>query len=137
MPHVHRVIETGVYVADLPRSVAFYDDLFGFPHLFHDDRLCALDAGGESVLLLLRRGGSTVPMEFPGGILPPHDGSGQTHFAFGIARDDIDGWRQELDRRGIAVESHVHWPRGGESLYFRDPDQHLVELVTPGCWSTY
>jgi len=31
----------------------------------------------------------------------------------------------------------VDWPRGGRSLYFRDPDQHLLELITPGCWSIY
>ena len=26
---------------------------------------------------------------------------------------------------------------GGESLYFRDPDGHLLELVTPGLWPNY
>jgi catechol 2,3-dioxygenase-like lactoylglutathione lyase family enzyme len=31
----------------------------------------------------------------------------------------------------------MNWARGGKSLYFRDPDGHLVELVTPGVWATY
>jgi catechol 2,3-dioxygenase-like lactoylglutathione lyase family enzyme len=31
----------------------------------------------------------------------------------------------------------MEWPRGGTSLYFRDPDGHLVELATPGLWSIY
>ena len=31
----------------------------------------------------------------------------------------------------------MKWPRGGESLYFRDPDGHLVELATPGLWANY
>jgi catechol 2,3-dioxygenase-like lactoylglutathione lyase family enzyme len=29
------------------------------------------------------------------------------------------------------------WPRGGESVYFRDPDDNLLELATPGLWSIY
>jgi len=26
---------------------------------------------------------------------------------------------------------------GGEALYFRDPDGHLLEVVTPGVWNIY
>ena len=42
-------------------------------------------------------------------------------------------WRAE----GIEVESRMCWPAGGESVFFRDPDGHLVELVTPGVWAVY
>jgi hypothetical protein len=31
----------------------------------------------------------------------------------------------------------MHWARGGRSLFFRDPDNHLLELMTPGNWTTY
>jgi catechol 2,3-dioxygenase-like lactoylglutathione lyase family enzyme len=34
-------------------------------------------------------------------------------------------------------EGACHEMRGGTSLYFRDPDGHLVELATPGLWSIY
>jgi len=27
--------------------------------------------------------------------------------------------------------------RGGHSIYFRDPDGHLLELATPGLWAIY
>ena len=31
----------------------------------------------------------------------------------------------------------MNWERGGQSIYFRDPDGHLVELATPGIWAIY
>jgi catechol 2,3-dioxygenase-like lactoylglutathione lyase family enzyme len=37
---------------------------------------------------------------------------------------------------GVAIESEVKWP-AAESVYFKDPDGHLVELITPGFWRTY
>jgi len=42
-----------------------------------------------------------------------------------------------LREHGIAIESTITWPRGGTSIYFRDPDGHLLELVTPGIWDIY
>jgi catechol 2,3-dioxygenase-like lactoylglutathione lyase family enzyme len=27
------------------------------------------------------------------------------------------------------------WPRGAKSIYFRDPDGNLAELITPGFWA--
>jgi len=42
-----------------------------------------------------------------------------------------------LIAQGIRIESKVTWPAGGQSLYFRDPDNHLVELATPGIWEVY
>nr|WP_197998803.1 hypothetical protein [Gimesia aquarii] len=37
----------------------------------------------------------------------------------------------------IGIESRVNWPRGGESIYFRNPDNHVVELATPGIWPIF
>jgi len=42
-----------------------------------------------------------------------------------------------LHARGVAIEGRVDWPRGGRSVYFRDPDGHLLEFATPGQWSIY
>ena len=131
------LLETGLYVEDVARSRAFYARLFGFPVLVEDERLCALGVPGPAVLLLFRRGGTTEPVQLPGGAIPVHDGHGTLHYAFAIAAADLDGWIRRLGREGVATESRVTWPRGGISLYFRDPDGHLVELATPGVWATY
>ena len=130
MPAVTGVLETALYVEDVPRAARFYRDVFGFNELVCDDRLCALSVADRQVLLLCKRGTST-------GHLPPHDGSGQLHLAFSMAAAEFTAWEQQLAAKGIAIESRVRWPEGGQSLYFRDPDQHLVELATPGTWAIY
>ena len=132
-----RLVETAVYVSDLDRSRAFYCDLLGPRVLLDTPRLLALDVGGQSVLLLFRRGATTEPLETPGGVVPPHGASGVQHFAFAIAPEELAEWRSYLTRAGVAIESEVRWPRGGTSLYLRDPDNHSVELITPGLWATY
>ncbi len=136
-PAVSGVLETGLYVEDVARSRAFYHRLFGFPVLVEDERLCAMDVAGRGVLLLFQRGGTTETIHLPGGAIPPHDGRGQLHYAFAIPAETLEPWEERLRALEVQIESRVSWPRGGVSLYFRDPDGHLVELATPGVWATY
>jgi len=136
-PRVTGVLETCLHVEDVERSARFYEQLFGFPRMASDARFCAFNVAERSVLLLFRRGGTLEPIAVPGGLIPPHDASGHTHFALAIPADDLNAWIERLKSAGIAIESHVRWEHGGESLYFRDPDHHLVELATPGIWPNY
>ncbi|HEV3417219.1 MAG TPA: VOC family protein [Pirellulales bacterium] len=137
MMRVTGILETALYVSDLARSVRFYQELFSFEQIAGDERFRALDVAGRQVLLLFRAGESTGGSKTSGGFIPPHDGHGHLHLAFSINADEWDDWLARLAEQNIAIESRVDWPRGGCSVYFRDSDDHLVELVTPGCWATY
>jgi catechol 2,3-dioxygenase-like lactoylglutathione lyase family enzyme len=88
------------------------------------------------VLLLFLRGSTLETVHIPGGWIPPHDGHGPLHLAFAIAMDALPAWEAHLAAKNVPVEARTRWPRGGESLYFRDPAGHLVELATPGLWPT-
>ena len=137
MPRVEKVLETSLYVEDLARSAGFYRSVLGFSPMLEDGRLTALDTGTRQVVLLFRRGGSETPSPVPGGVIPPHGGHGRLHLAFGIAAESLGWWTDQLARNGVPIESVVRPERGGTSLYFRDPDGHLIELATPGIWPTY
>ena len=137
MSGVERILETAIYVDDLPRATTFYRSVFGFEALVESERLVAFDVSGTSVLLLFKRAESVKGLATAGGWIPPHDASGPAHFAFAIARDAVESWKSRLLRAGVAIESIVQWERGGTSLYFRDPDNHSVELVTQGTWKTW
>jgi catechol 2,3-dioxygenase-like lactoylglutathione lyase family enzyme len=100
-------------------------------------RFQSFEAGKSQVLLLFQRGSTLKPAPFPGGTIPPHDGHGPHHIGFAITAADYDAWKQHLTAEGVTIESETTWPPGGRSLYFRDPDRHLVELITPGIWENY
>ncbi len=72
---------------------------------------------------------------FKRGTTPDTDGVGAIHIAFGIARSDLTTWEHWLAERGISIELRKTWKYGGEALYFRDPDGHLLKVVTPDVWS--
>ncbi len=135
-PPLSGVLETALYVADMPRARAFYEGVLGLSPAFADDRLTAY-AIGATVLLLFLKGGTTEAVHLPGGTIPPHDGDGPVHYALAIAAADLPGWEARLAAQGVAEEARMRWPRGGTSLYFRDPDGHLGELATPGIWPNF
>ena len=137
-PPLTGLLESALYVESLDRAHDFYRSLFGFELLVRDERLCALGVAGRQVLLLFRKGSSS-PGEnvVPGGVIPPHDGDGSLHVAFAIPADSLASWEARLAEQGIEVQGRVNAPRGGTSIYFRDPDGHLVELATPGLWTIY
>jgi len=130
-PKSDGILESSLYVSDVPRSVGFYQEIFGFRVISEfGERGCAMHVGVHQVLLLFKKGASRT-------IQSPHDGDGALHVAFAIPADELTSWESWLQAKGIAVEERRQWELGGWSLYFRDPDRHLLELATPGVWSVY
>jgi catechol 2,3-dioxygenase-like lactoylglutathione lyase family enzyme len=145
MTCLSRLLETALYVDDVERSCDFYQRVLGLGPVLQttaekdlkDRAFAPLDMPGGQVLLLFKKGTAAKTATLPGGTIPPHDGSGRLHLAFAISAADLADWRERLAAHGVAIEGEMTWPRGGLSLYFRDPDGHLVELATPGLWPTY
>ncbi len=137
IPRLSHALEFSLYVDDLDRAQGFYARVLGLECFLRDDRMAGLGVPGGSVLLLFRRGGSTSPASTPTGDIPPHDAAGHQHLCFGMPWGELAAWEASLRAADVAIESRIVWPRGGTSLYFRDPDGHSVEIATPGLWPNW
>jgi len=137
MPQLDGVLETALYTDNTDRARAFYEDVLGLKPIFADARLRAYGVASRSVLLIFKRGAAKETVTIPGGTIPGHDGSGPLHIAFAIAKDELAKWERHLASHGVTIEGATDWSRGGRSIYFRDPDGHLLELATPGLWTVY
>jgi catechol 2,3-dioxygenase-like lactoylglutathione lyase family enzyme len=124
------VLETCLYVDDLAAAEPFYRDVLGLElyskvadrHLFFR---C-----GDAMLLIFDPRTTSIA----GGEIPPHGAGGPGHVAFAMGGDELDAWNDRLAQHGVDVETVVEWPRGGRSIYFRDPDGNSLELTTPAIW---
>ena len=140
-PTVTGILEAALYVREVAPAATFYQDLFGFEVELQAELIAVLRVPGGQALILFPHRIAEAPTITPpiaiDGVIPPHGGSGRMHVAFAIKPEMLDDWRKRLAECGINIEGTVRWKRGGTSLFFRDPDQHLIELITPGLWSFY
>ena len=103
----------------------------------HEDWISTQRHSERQVLILFRRGSDPGGTTLPFGFIPAHGSSGESHIGFSVPAESLPAWRARLAERGIPEESSFTWPTGGTSVYFRDPDGHLLELLTPGVWPIY
>jgi catechol 2,3-dioxygenase-like lactoylglutathione lyase family enzyme len=128
-PKIQGIVELGVYADDLELAEQFYGKLLGLEQIGKEAGRHVFFAVGSGVLLVFNAA-STLK----GDILPAHGARGPGHFALGIAAEAWEFWRERLQAHGIKIEKEITWPRGGKSMYFRDPAGNSVELITPGVW---
>lgn len=129
IPKLEGILETCIYVSDLERTKWFYRDVLGIRvHSELEGRHVFFKVENSMLMAFIaaesRRGRT----------LPPHGAEGQIHLALKIRREDVDRWREYLQNLNIPIESEYAWGDKGISLYFRDPDGNLVELVNPAIW---
>lgn len=125
-----KILETSLYASDLPAAEYFYLQVLGLQpfsrvagrHLFYKV--------GEGMLLIFNPEKSMQP----GGEVPAHGAQGPGHIAFSVRETELDEWRKRLASQRVEIEAEIAWPRGGYSLYFRDPAGNSIELATPQTW---
>ncbi len=127
---IKAVVETAIYVDDLQATEAFYRTILGLKVIGKEPGRHVFFQVGEASVLLAFLAETTLR----GDQLPPHGATGPGHVALGIEAEAFAAWQHHLQSHGVAIEKEVEWPRGGKSIYLRDPAGNSVELVTPGVW---
>jgi catechol 2,3-dioxygenase-like lactoylglutathione lyase family enzyme len=135
MTNLSRVLEACLYATDLGAAERFYVDVLGLErYSTMPGRHVFFRCGAGMFLVFNPARTSGEPSLVDGAIVPAHGATGPGHVAFAIPDADIPAWRVRLEAAGIRIESEVTWPRGGRSLYIRDPAGNCVELASPKLW---
>lgn len=130
-PSLDRILETCLYTDDLAAARDFYGSVLGLPLALEQPGRHVFFRCGNAMLLVF----DPATTRTATGESPPHGATGPGHVAFAITPDDFPRWRDHLTAHHIPVETEIDWPRGGHSLYLRDPAGNSVELATPSVWS--
>jgi len=135
------VFETHLDVADLERSVEFYTVRLGLSIALRREVDAArgdAHSRGARRFALLWVGGRGHAML--GLWERPRDGIRPQHFAFELALTDMPSATALLEQQGVAFRDFFHRPTTvpsvfgfmpAASIYFDDPDGHVLELLAP------
>jgi catechol 2,3-dioxygenase-like lactoylglutathione lyase family enzyme len=130
-----RVLETSLYVDDLDAAERFYHGVLGLEvRGRHPGRHVFFRCGGGVLLVFAPEATAGAASMVDGTPIPPHGADGPGHVAFAVPEPELASWKHRLIQRGVAIEAEVRWPRGGSSVYFRDPAGNSLELASPAIW---
>ena len=116
-----------LFVNDLDKLMEFYSKKVGLPVRLRAEGYAEFAVEGAKFALLARsRVAEMLGKEYAGQPSPNASQSAVT-----VLVDDVDRTFRELSGRGVAfLGTPADRPWGQRSVYFRDPEGHLVEIAT-------
>ena len=128
----NKVIETCIYSTNLAKMKQFYADILGLELVSEESERSIFFKVGKSMLLVFNPektrtdSGSVFPLH---GAIPPSE----IHVALEVSKSDLESAKQLLSQKGIGIEKELVW-NGSKSVYFRDPANNLIEIISEGAW---
>jgi len=124
-----RILEASLYTDDLGQAESFYTGVLGFELFAKEPGRHMFFKIGNQMLLIFDPSRTLNETE-----ATPHGARGPGHVAFAVPLAELDQWADRLHLKGTRIEHDVSWPKGGRSLYFRDPAGNCLELASPLVW---
>lgn len=124
-----KIKETCLYISDLNQSEDFYAGKLGLPVISKVYHRHIFFRAGQSVLLCFLPEATKQETQ-----LPPHFAYGKQHIAFEAPQAEYQQWKQKLKDANIAFTHEQSWKNNLQSVYFEDPDGHVLEIVPDGIW---
>lgn len=129
------VLEACLYAPDLEAAEQFYTAVLGLEVFSRVAGRHVFFRCGSGMFLVFNPSQTSSEQSAINGVsMPLHGAAGSGHIAFAVPDSEIPVWRERLTRLAVTIEAEITWPRGGRSLYLRDPAQNSVELATPRIW---
>jgi len=126
---IDRILETSLYAEDLEQAELFYTKVLGLK-LFAKEQGRHVFFKCDNQMLLIFNPAATIKETE----VAPHGARGPGHVAFAVPMAELDKWAARLRAKQVEIEKEVTWPKGGRSLYFRDPARNCLELASPQIW---
>jgi catechol 2,3-dioxygenase-like lactoylglutathione lyase family enzyme len=135
------MFEVQLVVRDLAAMTAFYRDELDLPTSLEDEERgrTHFRVGDGQLILAVEHGEPGASPDWPG-LPPPLLGAddrrgptparhGPVHFAIEVASDQLVAAGERLRASGHDVRGPFRWPGGQRSIYVRDPELNVAELI--------
>lgn len=123
MIEIEGIDHVALSVRDVEESARWYVEVLGFEHRWAgmwDGVPTFIGKGTTALALFPSRGNDAADTS--------RRGAGMLHLAFRSTRAAFLAAQQDLQQRGIAFSFADH--QISQSIYFRDPDAHELEITT-------
>ena len=141
-PKLGQVVETVLYTTDAQKLAAWYKDVLGLEEFTEFSAVVGFSLPNNTILLIFNRTMTTKdrPVE-DRGMIPKHGitgtGLGQ-HISFACSgEEELREWEEHFASKKVEIVGRMNWERGGKSIYIKDWEGHVLEIMTRGVWSVY
>jgi catechol-2,3-dioxygenase len=139
-PKLGQIVETILYTSDAQKLAEWYTSIFSLTPFLSIPNVVGFSLPNNTILLLFSRSSTTADKVFPSGTIPKHGcetGLGQ-HIAFACnGIEELREWEEHFKEKGVEILGTMDWELGGRSVYVKDWEGHVIEVMTRGVWEVY